>query len=337
MLPSDVAIAITSRCNARCSMCSVWQSDLPDRLTPAHIAKLPASLRTVNLTGGEPFLHPQLPDFVSAIRSHLPKAVTTISTNGLLSDRIVQMAPDLLARDRHLRIAVSIDGIGETHDRIRGVTGAFERAIGTVEHLKSISAKKFPGLRLAMTLSEANSDQLLAVADLAQKLDLELSLVPAHASTVHFLTSQTSAPQMNTLLPQLEVFISRLLRSASPRQWLRAHFADRVTKYLTGSLPKFSCQAGRDFFFLQSDGTVYPCNVCSPALGNIIETDFDRIWFSSTADSARCSLAKCPRKCWMVCTARSYYRAHPLDVFFWILTHKTSAHWRGLCAAKVRD
>ena len=327
MPPSDVAIAITSRCNARCSMCSVWQSDLPDRLVPAHIAKLPSSLRTVNLTGGEPFLHPQLPDFVSAVRNHLPKAVTTISTNGLLSDCIDQMGPDLFIRDRRLRIAVSIDGLADTHDRIRGLPGAFERAIRTVESLKRIG---FPGLRLAMTLSEANSDQLLAVADLAQQFNLELSLVPAHASPVHFLTSETTHPRMEILLPQLDIFVSRLLRSVSPRQWLRAHFADRVKKYLTASLPKFSCRAGRDFFFLQSDGTVYPCNVCSPGLGNIIETDFERIWLSSAADSARNNLAKCSRQCWMVCTARSYYRAHPLDVLFWILAHKASAHWRGL-------
>jgi hypothetical protein len=32
----------------------------------------------------------------------------------------------------------------------------------------------------------------------------------------------------------------------------------------------------------------------------------------------------------MVCTARSYYRAHPLDVLFWIVAHKTRAHWRAL-------
>ena len=332
MLPSDVAIAITSRCNARCSMCRVWQSDLPDRLAPAHIARLPASLRTVNITGGEPFLHPQLPDFVWAVRAYLPRAVTTISTNGLLSDRIGQMVPDLLSRDPRLRIAVSIDGLADVHDRIRGVPGAFDRAIQTVEHLKRIGAKKFPSLRLAMTLSDANSDQLLPVADLARKYDLELSLVPAHASEVHFRTTTAAAADTNIVLPQLDILISRLLRASSPRQWLRAHFADRVGKYLTGSLPKFSCRAGRDFFFLQSDGTVYPCNVCSPALGNIIDTDLDQIWSSPAALAARTSLAKCPRQCWMVCTARSYYCTHPLDVLSWILAHKFAAHWRGLFA-----
>ena len=324
MLPSDLAIAITSRCNARCSMCSVWQSDQADSLSPAHIAKLPASLRTVNLTGGEPFLHPQLPDFVSAVRDQLPRAVTTISTNGLLSDRIAQMAPDLFQRDPRLRIAVSIDGLSDVHDRIRGVPGAFDRAIKTVEYLKSVN---FKGLRLAMTLSEANSDQLLPVADLAQKYNLELSLVPAHASPVHFRTTEAAPADVDIVLPQLDVFVSRLLRSTSPRQWLRAHFADHVRKYLTGSLPKFSCRAGHDFFFVQSDGRVYPCNVCSPSLGNITETDFHTIWSSPAADEARKTLAKCTRGCWMVCTARSYYRSHPLNVLFWILAHKANAHW----------
>ena len=327
MLPSDLAIAITSRCNARCSMCSVWQSDQADSLSPAHIAKLPASLRTVNLTGGEPFLHPQLPDFVSAVRDQLPRAVTTISTNGLLSDRIAQMAPDLLQRDPRLRIAVSIDGLAEVHDRIRGVPGAFDSAIKTVEHLKSIN---FKGLRLAMTLSESNSDQLLPVADLAQKYNLELSLVPAHASPVHFQITEAAPADTDIVLPQLNVFIDRLMRSTSPRQWLRAHFADHVKKYLIGSLPKFSCRAGREFFFLQSDGSLYPCNVCSPALGNIIETDFDTIWSSQAAHEARETLAKCNRQCWMVCTARSYYRSQPLNVLFWILVHKSGSHWQAL-------
>ena len=325
MLPSDAVIAITSRCNARCNMCSVWQSKGTDRLRPDHIVKLPRSLRTVNITGGEPFLHPQLPDFVAAVRRHLPRAVTTISTNGLLTDHIAQMTPDLLARDRHLRIAVSIDGLGDTHDRIRGVPGAFNRAIQTIEQLKRIG---FRGLRLAMTLSEANSDQLLPVAALTRKFKLELSLVPAHASAVHFLTSDTAPANLEVLQPQLEIFISRLLRSVSPRLWLRAHFADRVGKYIACRLPSFSCRAGNDFFFLQADGTIYPCNVCSKPLGNIIEADFHRIWFSPEADLVRQEVSKCHRQCWMVCNARSYYRAHFLQVLLWIFAQKFRAHFR---------
>ena len=327
MLPADAVIAITSRCNARCSMCRVWQSNGRDCLRPAHIAKLPKSLRTVNITGGEPFLHPQLPDFVSSVRRHLPGAIATISTNGLLSGRIGDMAADLLARDRHLRIAVSLDGPAEIHDRIRGVPGAFDRAIETIERLKEIG---FTGLRMAMTLSQANSDQLLPMADLASKFDLELSFVPAHSSAVHFLNADIAPPNPEVLLPQLETFVSRLLRSASPKMWLRAHFADRVGKYVTDQPLKFLCRAGNNFFFLQADGTIYPCNVCSEPLGNITQTDFRKIWFSPQAALSRERAAKCSRQCWMVCTARSYYRAHPVAVLLWILVHKSRAHLRSL-------
>ncbi len=330
MPPSDAVIAITYRCNARCTMCSIWRSKHRDLLTPAHLARLPRSLRTVNITGGEPFLHPRLPDFISAVRTNLPRSTITISTNALLPDRIRQMLPDLLIRDRRLRIAVSLDGLADAHDRIRGLPGAFDHAIQTIEHLKQA---RFRGLRLAMTLSQANSDQLLPVAELARKLDLELGIVPAHASAVHFFAAKVASPKLNVLLPQLDVFINQLLRSASPKLWLRAHFAHRVGQYITGSLPPFPCSAADDSFFLQADGTIYPCNVCSPPLGNIIEDDFDRIWFSPSAHAIRRGLRKCDRRCWMVCTARSYYRAHPIKILLWILAHKCRAHSKPLSAS----
>lgn len=304
-------------------MCSVWQSTTPDRLSPAHLANLPRSLRTVNITGGEPFLNPELPDFVSVLRRCLPHAIITISTNGLLPDRIRHLLPDLLTRDPRLRIAVSVDGLEEAHDRIRGLPGAFNKALQTIDHL---TQAHFHGLRLSMTLSQDNSDQLLAVADLARRYHTELGIVPAHASPVHFLTTDTASPNLDTLLPQLQTFTNQLLRTASPKLWLRAHFAHRVGQYLTGSLPPFSCQAGSDFFFLRADGTVYPCNVCSEPLGNIIEQDFPAIWNSPTAQQGRRDALNCQSRCWMVCTARSYYRTRPLQVALWILAHKLRTH-----------
>ncbi len=323
MPPSDAVIAITHRCNAQCTMCNVWRDKHIDRLEPGHLGKLPRSLRTVNITGGEPFLHPRLPDFIGAVRKYLPRSITTISTNALLGERIGQMLPELLARDRRLRIAVSLDGLAEVHDQIRGVPGAFDQALQTIEQLKQA---QFSGLRLAMTISQANSDQLLAVAELAKKLNLELGIVPAHASPVHFHSLKVAPPKLDVLLPQLDLFINRLLRSGSPKAWLRAHFARRVGQYITARIPPFPCPAGRDFFFLQADGTIYPCNISSPPLGNIIENDFDSIWSSPSADAIRQELAKCSRRCWMVCTARSYYRAHPLSVLLWICSHKFRAH-----------
>ena len=61
MMPVDAVLAVTYRCNARCTMCGIWSSKPVAELPPAAYARLPASLRDVNLTGGEPFLRDDLP------------------------------------------------------------------------------------------------------------------------------------------------------------------------------------------------------------------------------------------------------------------------------------
>ena len=90
--PSDAIVAVTHRCNARCVMCNVWKNTQTDVLQPLDMRKLPPALRTVNLTGGEPFLRPDLPEFVRQVRLRCPDAQITISTNAYLPDRIDEIA-----------------------------------------------------------------------------------------------------------------------------------------------------------------------------------------------------------------------------------------------------
>lgn len=324
MAVRDAILAVTHRCNARCVMCNVWRSQSDDRIEPEHLDKLPACLRTVNLTGGEPFLRDDLDAFVLAVRRACPRATTTISTNGLLVERIVESLPRLLDADPQLRLAVSLDGIGKAHDRIRGVEGAFAKAMTLLDRLGGMG---YRGLRLSMTLSAENLDELPGVADLAEKQGLELGIVAAHEAGTHLGIGEgeLSAPAEPDPTP-LERVIARWLRSARPKFWLRAHFAAWTWRFLTGTLPSLSCGAGRDFFFCQADGEVYSCSVCGQRMGNLVDESFEAIWTGSAADSARQSAHACPRRCWMICTARSVYRRRKLATLAWIAGAKLSAH-----------
>ena len=89
MKPVDAVLAVTYRCNARCAMCGIWKTDPGPDLPPETFGKLPSSLRDINLTGGEPSLRDDLPEVHAAARAACPKARTIVSTNGLLTDRIV--------------------------------------------------------------------------------------------------------------------------------------------------------------------------------------------------------------------------------------------------------
>jgi len=305
-------------------MCNIWKSSETDKLEPEHMASLPPSLKTINISGGEPFLRNDLPEFVSHVRKACPSAQITISTNAYLPQRIEKMMDEIIRIDPTVRLAVSLDGIGGVHDKIRGDDGVFDSAMGLIDSLK---AKGFQGLRLGMTLSKDNLDQLIEVAQLAGSKGLELGVVAAHAATTHLGVEDSLVGPIPTGLNQpFEKLASKWLRSARPKYWLRGHFAANTFKLLSGRPWKFTCHAGEDFFFCQADGSIFSCSVKGQPMGSIIEQSWDEIWSGNSTSTARNFSRNCSQNCWMICTARSVYRRRPLAVLSWILLNKPLAH-----------
>jgi MoaA/NifB/PqqE/SkfB family radical SAM enzyme len=322
--PHDAIIAVTHRCNARCVMCNIWRSRDVDALRPEHLRKLPPSLRTVNLSGGEPFLRDDLPQFVQAVRETCPKATITISTNGLLTERILEHVRACRRIDPDVRLAVSLDGIGEAHDRIRGVEGAFAAAMETILRLQQ---ELFGGLRLSMTVTQANAAELGQVADLAEGLDLELGVVAAHAAGTHLgVWEQPRSGGVAAASAVWEAVLTRWLKRWRAKQWLRAHFAWHTWRWLLGHRRPFVCRAGEGFFFVQADGAVYSCSVRGRPMGDLVEQPWEAICTGDAAGEARRCARECREGCWMICTARSVYRAEPWEAIRWILANKVRAH-----------
>ena len=314
----------------RCVMCNVWKGSGPeDRLSPVHMSKLPAGLKTVNLSGGEPFLRDDLARFVRRVHERCPRARTTISTNGYAVDRIAEQMREIRRIDPGVRLAVSVDGVGPAHDRVRGTEGAFDRAIGLIARLRDDG---FTGLRLGMTVCGDNVDQIPAVRELAERLGLDMGVVVAHGAETHLgvRDEDVSLPPGagDSLRSALKKTSSRWLRSWRPKKWLRAHFAWQTLRRLSGRMPPQRCRAGEDFFFVQADGTVYSCSVHGRAMGNIVDQDWAEIWGGPAAEDARRFAARCARQCWMICTARSVYRARPMRVLGWVAWNKLLAHLR---------
>ena len=183
MMPVDAVLAVTYRCNARCAMCGIWNSKPVAELPPAVYARLPSSLRDVNLTGGEPFLRDDLPEIHAAVRSACPRARTVVSTNGLLTDRIVAAVRAMASVEPEIGVAVSVDGPPEIHDRLRGVPGAHERAMATVRGLQEAG---FRNLRLAFTATRENANCLGQVYALARELRVEFTCALQHGSEHYF-------------------------------------------------------------------------------------------------------------------------------------------------------
>ena len=135
--PSSVMFFLTSRCNARCPHCFYWKdTNSVDELSDSQIVKIIDSLPklgSIGLTGGEPMLRSNIIDIVK--KSLLKSRLVTIITNGILTDKIREVAKEFYLSRTKLNFQVSIDGIRETHDKIRG-SGSYDNTLDTIKLLR---------------------------------------------------------------------------------------------------------------------------------------------------------------------------------------------------------
>ena len=325
--PREASIAVTYACNARCEMCNIWKRTDSSVIEPRHYLKLPRSLRTINITGGEPFLRKDLVDVLKAIDSVVPSARIVFSSNGSLTETIVSRMRDIRAFHPRVGIGISIDGMEGTHDRIRGVPGIFKRAISTVEGLKQ---EGFTDLRIAMTLSEGNVYEAGKVLDLSRKLGVEFSITLAHDSEIYFQkTDNVSSVLLETVPRVLPELVQSQLRSRSIKDWFRAYHTNGISDPAIRETFISHCEAGKRYFFMSPAGDIFPCNVMNEKIGNLAEVSrWNELFPSDVEKRVRLAVQNCRRDCWMVCNTRSLIISHPFKAGAWVAKKKVISSLR---------
>jgi MoaA/NifB/PqqE/SkfB family radical SAM enzyme len=318
-LPRMLTYTVTFTCNARCVMCDSWRKDGKGDLTLAEIERIFAQLPpmdAVRLTGGEPFVRRDLTDIARIAVDAVQPALLHVTSNGFLTDRIVDFC-ERRPRTVPLNLLVSIDGVGEKHDQIRGHAGAFRSAMRTIEAL----APRRKELRLNLAVNQTVVDS----AGAAQYNELHALLEPLgvrNQVVVAYRASATySVAAESNLAPsypgQFEPFDD--LSTAALESLFEALEADvqayppaeRAAKryYLDGirnrllsqdGSPNPPCVALRAHMRLFPNGDVPVCQFNSRKLGNLRDTPFKDVWFSPTAESARAWVRACPG-CWAEC------------------------------------
>jgi len=320
MTPSDAVLAVTYRCNAKCAICGIWRSDPGDDPPVELFRKLPPFLTDINLTGGEPFLRDDLPEIHAACRKACRYAHTIISTNGLLTERIVEQMRAMAKVERRIGIAVSIDGPAEVHDRVRGVPGLYAKAMETIEALRKA---RFRNLRIAFTGSPETIAHMTEVYNLSRDMGVQFTCAIEHSSQHYFHSSGPAQPMdRDELQRQFGIIMRRELASLRPKRWGRAYFLWGLYAFATGRGRLLPCRAGRSHFFMDARGDVFTCNAAPFRMGNLLHQDFESLWTSFAASRSRGKASTCRRGCWMMCTARPSIRAARLRVLAWALKRK---------------
>jgi len=153
----------TRRCNLRCAHCYISAEDreFSGELTTEEARAMIADLADMKVpvlmfSGGEPLLRKDFYELGKYATDIGIRAV--VSTNGTLIDK---EAAERIVASGFKYVGVSLDGLKSTHDRFRGVKGAYERAIKGLENCLDAGTK--PGARF--TLTKWNYNDLPGLVD----------------------------------------------------------------------------------------------------------------------------------------------------------------------------
>jgi MoaA/NifB/PqqE/SkfB family radical SAM enzyme len=319
----DLVIEIVDTCNARCVMCNIYKNEDEHRITELAISRLPDTLTSVNISGGEPFLRSDLPALVEQVKRRCPKARIIISSNGFLPERIETMMRKILVVDPDVGVAISIDGRDHLHDEIRRIPDGFRKCMDTVRRLKAVGVKS---LRLAFTATEHNVSGLAEVYRLAGEVGAEFTCAVAHNSDIYFKTDENGGLDAEELKRQLNTVALEDLRSWNLKRWVRAFFYQGLLDRARGLPRRIPCTAGSKSAYLAATGDLHPCNMLETRIGDLNARTFEDVWSSDKAEEVRAFAPTCPVNCWMVCTARESIKSRPLTVAGWVLGGKLRAH-----------
>ncbi|MBI2483141.1 radical SAM protein [Candidatus Uhrbacteria bacterium] len=320
-LPTDAVVAVTYLCNSRCTMCDFWKETRQPTMTVEDYRKLPPTLRDINVSGGEPFLHPQIVAIVRALHETCPKARITISTNGFLTDLICKRTRDILEFLPDIGIRISIDGVGDMHERIRRIPQALQKDLATLRGLRAIGVRD---IGFGYTMTEENVEHCTKVYALAQQERVDCTWAVAQSSDFYFGGKQIERRVDPAVVArEFDVLMEAELRRWRPKSWVRAYFAYGLRRLALDGVQVLPSRAGTDFFFLDPFGNVYPSVVHPSVMGNCAAaTSFSDLWTSTAAAHARRVVAAWDRPYWMVCTARTAIRRNLPRVARWVLVQQ---------------
>ena len=308
-------VIVTYRCNARCNMCSRFKrpSKPEEEISLDTIKKLPKMYFT-NITGGEPFIREDLKDIVRELYKKSDRIV--ISTNGFFTDRII----DLCKEFPNIGIRISIEGLEETNNKIRGLQDGFNRGYST---LKKLVEMKHPDVGFGMTVQDANAKDLVPLYKLSDELNMEFATASLHNS-FYFVENKNIIHDRLMVAGEFEKLINELLNSNQPKKWFRAYFNHGLINYIFGQKRLLPCDMAFDTFFIDPYGDVMPCNGTKEkeVMGNLNEQTWDELWNSEKAEKVRNKVRHCDRQCWMIGSVSPAMHKYIWKPAWWVIRHK---------------
>ncbi len=299
------------RCNLLCKHCYAISGnvDFPGELTYRQVCDVMDDLKAFGvpvliLSGGEPLLRPDI--FEISRRAKQMGFYVGLSTNGvLISEPVMEDLTDI----GYDYVGISLDGIGEIHDRFRGMEGAYEKSLNALRLCRDHGIKA--GLRFTMTEDNAHQfEDMLKLAD-------DEGIDKFYFSHLVYAGRGNKNRKDDTALQKTRAVMERLFELAweeakkgSGREfvtgnndadgvflllWVQRHFPEKAETIRRMLVRWGGNQTGVNVANIDNLGNVHPDTMWwHHTLGNVKERPFSEIWMD-TSDPVMAGLKQRPR------------------------------------------
>jgi MoaA/NifB/PqqE/SkfB family radical SAM enzyme len=340
LLPLNVVVSASYRCNSRCRTCNVWreghgtggqtgsgpaQGDLSVEELDRIFQSLGRAPYYLTFSGGEPFLRQDIVEIVGSGYRHCQPAAITIPTNGLLPERVVAGAEAILkaAPLAQVIINLSLDGLEAEHDDIRGLGGNWERAMRTLEGLRPL--KRYPNFVLGIhtVVSRFNVSRLPEIARGLVALGPDSYITEVAEERVELGTMGADITPSAGEYAQAATFLIRQIRGhrasgfARITQGFRAQYYALAARILAERRQVIPCYAGWASAHIAPSGDVWTCCTRAEPIGNLRENsyDFAAVWQSARAEELRRSIFRGECACPMANASYTNMLMDPATLF----------------------
>lgn len=300
-VPISGTFELTPVCNMDCKMCYVRMSrQQQEAVSPLATAEQwlelagqcrDAGMLYLLVTGGEPFLHPQIRQILTGL--HKMGFVVSINSNGTLIDE------ETVAWLREVppsRINISLYGASnDTYSALCGEPKGFDRTTKAIRLLKEAGIQ----VKLSISATPFNAKDLPAVVEYAKKNDLVVQVATYMFPPLRRDPAMVGKNQRFT--PQEAAWYTAY---ADYLIYGREDFLRNAEKLTCPGYPEedcaevgegIRCRAGKCSFWVTWEGKLLPCGMLAmPDAPNVFAQPFMQAWEAVRTESARiCLPAKC--------------------------------------------
>lgn len=306
--PFYIQFYVSKYCHQKCKMCNIVEANhdlLPfdsSKIEQIAINLVRIGAGVVLLTGGEPFLRPDIEVIVKIFKKH--NLDVRLQTAGLIyrKDKIKQCV-DNGARD----INVSLDSLDEDlSDYINGLKSSWRMALKTVSFISKTFPHKDSICAFGCVLSNYNINEIIPLLDFATRIGWWLSLVPVHitlpTSPLNFRGYDEYFRFQEKDIPRIEELIKKLKKMKNDGYNLfdSDDYLDSIYTFIKTGHPSWRknnvCDSPNLYFAILPDGSFAPC--CDHRLKDkiyVYDKKFPEIYKSKILrDNVKSITSKCP-------------------------------------------